>query len=263
MAKLIERHGFEAAYLSGAAFSAGVLALPDVGLLTLTELAAQTALFTRAVSIPVIVDADTGFGAAINVERTVRELELAGAAAIQLEDQQLPKRCGQLSGKSLVTAGEMCEKLRAAASARRDPDLVIIARTDARGVTSLDEAISRANQYVAAGADWVFPEALESADEFDRFSREIDAPLVANMTEFGKSPLLSITELANLGYAGVLYPVTTLRVAIRAIQAALAVLDQEGTQAELLDLMQTREELYELLDYRDFEQRDRKYFGGQ
>jgi methylisocitrate lyase len=263
VARLIERHGFEAVYLSGAAFSAGVLALPDVGLFTLTELAAQTALFTRAVNIPVIVDADTGFGAPVNVERTVRELELAGAAAIQLEDQQLPKRCGHLSGKSLVSAEEMCEKLRAAAAARRDPDLIIIARTDARGVGSLDDAIARAKQYVAAGADWVFPEALESFQEFERFSHEADAPLVANMTEFGKSPLLSIAELANLGYAGVLYPVTAMRVAIRAIQAALAVLDQEGTQAELLDLMQTREELYELLDYRDFEARDRKYFGGQ
>jgi methylisocitrate lyase len=263
IARLIERHGFGAVYLSGAAFSASVLALPDVGLFTPTELAAQTALIARAVSIPVIVDADTGFGAPINVERTVRELELAGAAAIQLEDQQLPKRCGHLSGKSLVSADEMCEKLRAAVAARRDPDLVIIARTDARGVTSLDDAISRARQYVAAGADWVFPEALESVKEFERFAHEVEAPLVANMTEFGKSPLLSINELANLSYAGVLYPVTTLRVAIRAIQAALAVLDQEGTQAELLDLMQTREELYELLDYRDFEARDRQYFGGQ
>jgi methylisocitrate lyase len=263
VARLIERHGFGAVYLSGAAFSAGVLALPDVGLFTPTELAAQTALFTRAVNIPVIVDADTGFGAPVNVERTVCELELAGAAAVQLEDQQLPKRCGHLSGKSLVSTEEMCEKLRAAAAARRDPDLIIIARTDARGVSSLDDAIARATQYVAAGADWVFPEGLESLQEFERFAHEVDAPLVANMTEFGKSPLLSIAELANLGYAGVLYPVTTLRVAIRAIQAALAVLDQEGTQAELLDLMQTREELYELLDYRDFEARDRKYFGGQ
>ncbi len=263
VARLIERHGFEAVYLSVRCVFGERSALPDVGLITLTELAAQTARFTRAVNIPVIVDADTGFGEAINVERTVRELELAGAAAIQLEDQQLPKRCGHLSGKSLVAADEMCAKLRAAASARRDPDLVIIARTDARDVTSLDEAISRANQYVAAGADWIFPEALESAEEFDRFTREIEAPLVANMTEFGKSPLLSLDELANLGYAGVLYPVTTLRVAMSAIEAALAVLDQEGTQAELFDLMQTREELYELLDYHDFEQRDRKYFGGQ
>ena len=259
VARLIERQGFDAVYLSGAAFSAGALALPDVGLFTLTELAAQTALFTRAVEIPVIVDADTGFGEPVNVERTVRELEAAGAAAIQLEDQRLPKRCGHLSGKSLVSTGEMCAKLRAAVAARRDPELVIIARTDARGVSSLDDAIERAQQYVAAGADWIFPEALVGREEFDRFSREIEVPLLANMTEFGKSPLLALDELANLGYAGVLYPVTTLRVAMKAIEAALAVLDQEGTQAELLDLMQTREELYDLLDYDDYERRDRDY----
>jgi methylisocitrate lyase len=261
VARLIERRGFEAVYLSGAAFSAGHLALPDVGLFTLTELAAQTRLFTRAVEIPVIVDADTGFGEPINVERTVRELEDAGAAAIQLEDQRLPKRCGHLSGKSLVTADEMCAKLRAAVGARRDPELVIIARTDARGTDTLGDAIDRAKEYVATGADWVFPEALESRDEFEKFSREVEAPLLANMTEFGKSPLLALDELANLGYAGVLYPVTTLRVAMRAIEAALAVLDQEGTQTELLDLMQPREELYELLDYEEYNRRDRAYFG--
>ncbi|MEX2137835.1 MAG: methylisocitrate lyase [Pirellulales bacterium] len=261
VARLIERQGFDAVYLSGAAFSAGALALPDVGLFTLTELTAQTAVITRAVDIPVIVDADTGFGEPVNVERTVRELESAGAAAIQLEDQRLPKRCGHLAGKSLVSTEEMCAKLRAAASTRRDPELVIIARTDARGVSSLDDAIERAKAYVAAGADWVFPEALQNREEFDRFSREIDVPLLANMTEFGKSPLLALDELANLGYAGVLYPVTTLRVAMKAIEAALAVLDQEGTQAELLDLMQTREELYDLLDYDDYERRDREYRG--
>jgi methylisocitrate lyase len=261
VARLIERLGYEAVYLSGAAFSAGALALPDVGLFTLSELVAQTTYMTRAVDIPVIVDADTGFGEPINVERTVRELESAGAAAIQLEDQRLPKRCGHLSGKTLVTVDEMCAKLRAAVAARRDPDLVIIARTDARGVTSLDDAITRAKSYALAGADWIFPEALENRDEFDRFSREIDAPLVANMTEFGKSPLISLDDLANLGFAGVLYPVTTLRIAMKAIEAALAVLDQEGTQAELLDLMQSREELYDLLEYDDYDRRDREYFG--
>lgn len=263
VAKLVEQQGFDAVYLSGGAFSAGTLALPDVGLFTLTELAAQTRLFTRAVEIPVIVDADTGFGEPINVEHTIRELESADAAAIQLEDQRLPKRCGHLSGKSLVEPQEMVAKIRAAVAARLDPDLVIIARTDARGVTSLDDAISRANQYVAAGADWIFPEALENRDEFDRFSREVEAPLLANMTEFGRSPLLPLDELANLGYAGVLYPVTTLRIAMKAIEAALAVLDQEGTQAELLDLMQTRQELYDLLDYQGYESRDRAYFSGE
>jgi len=249
--RLIERLGFEAAYLSGAALSAGVLALPDVGLFTLTELAQNAAWLARAVQIPVIVDADTGFGDTVNVERTVRELESAGVAAIQLEDQVLPKRCGHLSGKSLVTADEMCAKIRAAAGARADSDLVLIARTDARGVTDLDDALSRARRYLDAGADWIFPEALVSREEFARFADEIDAPLVANMTEFGKSPLLALDELAELGYAAVLYPVTALRVAMKAIEAALATIADEGTQTSLLDLMQTREELYDLLDYED------------
>lgn len=260
--RLIERCGFEAVYLSGAAFSAGTLALPDVGLFTLSELVEHTRQLTRAVGIPVIVDADTGFGAAVNVARTVEELEAAGAAAIQLEDQQLPKRCGHLSGKSLVDADEMCTKLRAAASARADEETVIIARTDARGVTSLDDAIDRAKKYLSAGADWIFPEALADETEFERFAREVDAPLVANMTEFGKSKLLTLDQLADLGVAVVIYPVTLLRIAMKAAEAALGTIIDEGSQASLLDLMQSREELYELLDYSDFEVRDRAYFGG-
>jgi methylisocitrate lyase len=261
--RLIERCGFEAVYLSGAAFSAGMLALPDVGLFTLSELVEHTRQLTRSVSIPVIVDADTGFGAAVNVGRTIEELEAAGASAIQLEDQQLPKRCGHLSGKSLVEAEEMCTKLRAAASARADEETVIIARTDARGVTSLDDAINRAKKYLAAGADWIFPEALADEAEFERFAREVDAPLVANMTEFGKSKLLTLDQLAELGVAVVIYPVTLLRVAMKAAEAALGTIIDEGSQASLLDLMQTREELYDLLDYEDFEDRDRAYFGNE
>lgn len=260
-ARMIERCGFEAAYLSGAAFSAGSLALPDIGLFTLTELVQQTACLARGATIPLIVDADTGFGEAVNVERTVRELEAAGAAAVQLEDQRLPKRCGHLSGKSLVEADEMCAKLRAAAAARHDADLVLIARTDARGVVGIDEALDRARRYLDAGADWIFPEALADRGEFERFAREIDAPLVANMTEFGKSPLLALDELADLGYAAVLYPVTLLRVAMKAAEAALETIAADGIQTELLDLMQTRQELYDLLDYTDYEARDRAYFG--
>jgi methylisocitrate lyase len=259
VARLIERCGYDAMYLSGAAFSAGVLGLPDVGLFTLTELAQQTNYLTRACALPLIVDADTGFGEALNVERTVVELEAAGAAAIQLEDQQFPKRCGHLAGKSLVEPEAMCAKLRAAAGAKADPDLVILARTDARGVTSIDDAIERAKSYLEAGADWIFPEALQSKDEFEQFSRAIEAPLVANMTEFGKSPLLSLEELADLGYSAVLYPVTLLRVSMKACEAALNLLATEGTQGDILDLMQTREELYDLLDYDAFEQRDRSH----
>jgi methylisocitrate lyase len=260
-ARMIERAGYDAMYLSGAALSAGLLGVPDIGLFTLTELAQQTAWIARQTTIPLIVDADTGFGEAINVARTVLELEAAGAAAVQLEDQLLPKRCGHLSGKSLVPVDQMCSKLRAAAAARQDPDLVIIARTDARGVEGLEEAISRARRYLEAGADWIFPEALATNDEFDRFAREIDAPLMANMTEFGQSPLLKLEELADLGYAAVLYPVTLLRVAMKGVEAALETLAADGTQAELLDVMQTRQELYDLLGYKDYEQRDREYFG--
>ncbi|HEY5311119.1 MAG TPA: methylisocitrate lyase, partial [Pirellulales bacterium] len=253
-ARMIEEAGFSAIYLSGAAFSAGSLALPDVGLFTLTELAQQTAWITRRVQVPLIVDADTGFGDAVNVERTIRELEAAGAAAIQLEDQRLPKRCGHLSGKELVSPDEMCAKLRAAVAARQDPDLVLLARTDARGVDGFDAAVARARQYLAAGADWIFPEALATRDEFARFAQEIDAPLVANMTEFGKSPLLALDELAELGYAVALFPVTLLRVAMKAVEAALGVLATDGTQRDLLDLMQSRQELYDILGYTAYEE---------
>lgn len=258
--RMIEQAGFEAVYLSGAAFSAGTLALPDVGLFTLSELVQQATWLARSVEIPVIVDADTGFGEPVNVERTVVELEAAGVAAIQLEDQRLPKRCGHLSGKSLVPVDEMCAKLRAAVAARRDPSLVILARTDARGVEGLDAAVDRAKRYLEAGADWIFPEALADASEFERFAFQVDAPLLANMTEFGQSPLLTLEELARYGYAGVLYPVTLMRVAMKAVEAALDLLADDGTQRELLDLMQSRQELYDLLRYTDFEQRDRAYF---
>ena len=261
--RMAQRSGFDAVYLSGAAFSAGVLALPDVGLFTLTELVQQTAQLTRAIDIPLIVDADTGFGEAVNVARAVAELEWAGAAAIQLEDQRLPKRCGHLSNKSLVDADEMCAKLRAAVTGRSDASTVILARTDARSELGLEAAIDRARQYLEAGADWIFPEALASREEFAEFARQIDAPLIANMTEFGKSPLLALEELADLGYAAVLYPVTLLRVAMKAVEAALETLAHDGIQTELLDLMQTRQELYNLLDYTEYEERDREFFTGQ
>ncbi|MEX2310065.1 MAG: methylisocitrate lyase [Pirellulales bacterium] len=247
--RLIEEMGFPAIYLSGAALSAGVLALPDIGLFTLTELVQQVQYLTARVTIPVIVDADTGFGDVANVERTVAELERAGAAAIQLEDQELPKRCGHLSGKTLVPPDEMCGKLHAATATRADDSTVIIARTDARGVESLEAAIERAKRYVDAGADWIFPEALATREEFETFARAIDTPLVANMTEFGKSPLLDFTELSEIGYRVVLYPVTLLRVAMKAVESTLSFLAADGTQRELLDLMQTRQELYDLLDY--------------
>jgi methylisocitrate lyase len=257
--RLIEESGYSAAYVSGAAFSAGSLCMVDEGLFTLTELVEHVRRLTAAVTIPVIVDADTGFGAGGNVERTVFELEAAGAAAIQLEDQQLPKKCGHLSGKQLEPPEEMTAKLRAACGARVDPDTVIIARTDARGVTDLDDAIARAKLYLDAGADWIFPEALTSRDEFAQFAAAVQCPLVANMTEFGKSPILNIDDLADLGYAAVLYPVTLLRIALKAMEAALVTIATDGTQADLVDLMCTREELYEILEYDEFRKRQKAY----
>ncbi len=261
-ARMAERAGFQTLYLSGAAVAAGVAAMPDVGLLTLDEVAAQTRYITAAVSLPLIVDADTGFGEAVNVERTVRTLEAAGAAAMQIEDQRLPKRCGHLSGKELVTADEMIAKIRAAIAARRDMDFTIIARTDARGVTSLDDAVGRARAYRAAGADAIFPEAMQSADEFARFRRDVEGPLVANLTEFGKSPLLTFDELATIGYSLVLFPVTMLRLAMKAVEAGLAEIRAAGTQRNLLGRMLTRQELYDILGYAGYEDRDKINFQG-
>ncbi|MFM8734262.1 MAG: oxaloacetate decarboxylase [Pirellulales bacterium] len=251
-AKLVEEAGFDAVYLSGAAFSAGTLGVPDIGLFTRDQLVEQTRILARAVSIPVVVDADTGFGGPREVEETVRLLEEAGAAAIQLEDQRgADKRCGHLAGKQVVDVAEMTEKLAAAAAGRRDPATVIIGRCDSRGVHGLDDCLARLHAYHDAGADWLFPEALQSRDEFGRVARELGdaAPLLANMTEFGASPLISIPDLAALGFTAALYPVTLLRLAMKAMEAGLAILADEGTQESLLDLMQTRQELYDLLDY--------------
>ena len=251
-AKLIEREGFAAAYLSGAAFSAGTLGIPDIGLFTLEQLVEQTRVLARSTSIPLIVDADTGFGDPEQVATCVRALEEAGAAAIQLEDQPSDKRCGHLAGKRLVDETEMCEKLAAAAEARRDPNTVIVGRSDARGVNGLDDCLRRLHAYRDAGADWLFPEALASRAEFTQVGREFSVSgtaLLANMTEFGVSPLMTIDDLSACGFSAALYPVTLLRVAMKAMEAALGMLADEGTQESLLDLMQTRKELYALLDY--------------
>lgn len=260
VARMAQRAGFRAVYQSGASLSAGLAALPDVGLIAQTEFALSARYLTQAVDIPVLSDADTGFGEALAVERTVALYESAGLAGLHLEDQQLPKRCGHLSGKMLVSRQEMVGKLRAAARARRDPDFVLIARTDARAVAGFDDALDRAKAYVEAGADMIFPEALQTPDEFTRFAEEIPVPLVANMTEFGKSPLLAAPELADMGYAAVLFPVTLFRVAMRAAETALSQLAEEGTQQNFLDRMQARSELYDLLGYEGFDQRDREYF---
>jgi methylisocitrate lyase len=254
-ARLVEEAGFDAVYLSGAAFSAGTLGVPDIGLFTRDQLVEQTRILARAVTIPVVVDADTGFGGPRDVEETVRLLEAAGAAAIQLEDQPGDvaggKRCGHLGGKQVIETAAMADRIAAACAGRRDPATVIIGRSDARGVNGFDDLLGRLEAYAAAGADWLFPEALASRDEFGRVGRDFGAGplLLANMTEFGRSPLVSIPDLAEFGFGAVLYPVTLLRLAMKAMEAGLAVLADEGTQESLLDLMQSREELYEMLGY--------------
>jgi methylisocitrate lyase len=259
-AKLAERLGFQAVYLSGGALSAGWAGLPDIGLLSQTEFAEQAAVLARATSLPVLCDADTGFGEAIHVERTVRLYEEAGVAGLHLEDQVLPKRCGHLSGKGLVDPATMAAKVRAAVAVRRDPDFVIVARTDARTVEGFDAAVGRAREYLAAGADMIFPEALESVEEFARFAREVPAPLLANMTEFGRSPLICFEDLAMLGFRAAIYPLTAFRAAMKAAEEMLRALRERGTQRDLLDRMQTRAELYNLLGYSDWEKRDQAYF---
>jgi methylisocitrate lyase len=259
IARMAERLGYSAIYLSGGALSASQ-GVPDIGLVTMTEFAEQARAISQATTLPLLCDADTGFGESLNVERTVRHFESAGAAGIHLEDQQLPKRCGHLSGKSLVEPQVMAAKLRAALSARRDPGFVIIARTDARGVTGFEDAVRRARMYLEAGADAIFPEALETAEEFAAFSKAVPATLLANMTEFGRSPNLDFRELADMGYRMVLYPLTAFRTALRAAERALTVLRDQGNQRELLPEMLTRAELYELLGYQDYEDRDKAYF---
>ncbi len=257
-ARMAERVGFRAVYLSGGALSAGS-GVPDIGLLGATEFAQAAQLTARATALPLLCDADTGFGESLNVERTVHLFEAAGAAGIHLEDQLMPKRCGHLSGKSLVEAEVMAAKIRAAVASRRDPAFVIVARTDARGVTGFDDAVRRAELYLAAGADAVFPEALETADEFAQFARAVRAPLLANMTEFGKGPGLDVATLGAMGYAMVLFPLTAFRVAMRAAEDALRTLLAAGHQHDLLPRMQTRAELYDLLEYAGYEARDRAY----
>jgi methylisocitrate lyase len=259
VARMAEQLGFRAVYLSGAALSAAA-GVPDVGLLSLTEFVTEARSIALATKLPLLSDADTGFGEALNIERTVRLFENAGVAGIHLEDQLLPKRCGHLSGKQLCEPSVMAAKLRAAVAARRDPDFVVIARTDARGVTGFDDAVRRAHLYLEAGADAIFPEALESAEEFAAFAKEIQAPLLANMTEFGRSPLLDRTTLGELGYRMILYPVTAFRAALRAAQATFAGILEHGHQRESLPHMLTRAELYDLLGYSGYEERDRTYF---
>ena len=249
MARQVERTGFDAVYISGAGMANATAGVPDIGLLSMTEVVSLAGYVANAVAIPAIVDADTGFGGAENVARTVCELEKAGLAGCHIEDQEFPKRCGHLAGKSVVDVDEMAGRLKAAVNARRDEDFMIIARTDARAIEDFDRAVERSRHYLKAGADGIFPEALQSADEFKAFAQEVKAPLLANMTEFGKSPLLSFDELAGFGYKMVIFPQSAFRVSMKASEKFLHDLKKQGAQSGWIDRMQTREQLYELLDY--------------
>lgn len=261
VALLGERAGFLALYVSGAGTANGVAGVPDVGLLSLEEVVRHARYTAQAVSVPVFADADTGFGEPLNVMRTVREFEAAGLAGLHLEDQENPKRCGHLEGKRVVPPEDMVRKVHAAVRARTDPDFVLIARTDARAVEGLDGALRRAERYVEAGADVLFPEGLQTPEEFARFAAEIPVPLLANVTEFGKTPLLPLSEWERLGYRLVLFPMTAFRVAMRAVEEAFHELRDTGTQAGFVGRMQTRKELYELVRYADYAALDEKIAG--
>jgi len=260
----MERAGFEAVYVSGAGLAAA-RGLPDIGLLSMAETVSDSRTIANAVAIPALADADTGYGPPLAVMRTVSEFERAGLAGIHLEDQEDPKKCGHLPEKHLVTTTDMARKIAAAVEARHDPDFLIVARTDARAVEGLDAAVKRARRYVQAGADVVFPEALESAEEFRAFAKGLSkegvkVPLVANMTEFGKTPYLTTREFEDLGYRIILFPVTALRIATKAIEKILLELKTRGTQREMLDQMHTRLQLYDLLRYGDYEKRDKDLY---
>jgi methylisocitrate lyase len=252
-AMLARRSGFRALYLSGAGVANHSLGLPDLGMTNLGDVMTDAARITRAVDVPLLVDIDTGWGHAFTIDRAVRELESVGVAGVQIEDQAGAKRCGHRPNKAVVETSEMVERVRAATAARADDAFVVVARTDARAVEGLDEAIARAVAYAEAGADVIFAEAPESAEELRAFVDALDVPVLANITEFGLTPLLSLDELRDAGVAIALYPLSAARAAARAAETVYDAIRTEGTQAGVLDAMQTRDELYDVLDYLRFE----------
>jgi methylisocitrate lyase len=257
VAMLAQRLGFEAVYISGAGLinSTGY---PDIALLGMEQVASAVGTIADAVEVPALCDADTGFGEVLQVMRTVRTFEAAGVAGIHLEDQVMPKRCGHLEGKRLVPSIDMERKLAAAAEARSNPDFLLVARTDARAVEGFDASVDRGRRYLDAGADAIFIEALQTEEEFGRYAELVQAPLLANMTEFGKTPQLTAQRFTELGYAMVIFPMTTFRVMMKAVEGVLTEIRDQGTPVAWLDRMQTRAELYELLGYEGYEAADRR-----
>lgn len=258
VSRLIEEKAFEGIYVSGAVVSS-LKGRADIGLNSLNELVDEAEKITELSTLPSIVDADTGFGGALHCAQTVYELEKRGLSACHIEDQSFPKRCGHLDKKSLIPTEEMCLKIQSAVKARKDKNFLIIARTDARGVEGMEGALNRAKEYVSAGADMIFPEALQSVKEFEKFRSGVSVPLMANMTEFGKTDIIPYKTFKSIGYNVVIYPVSLWRLALKAVAEGLDAL-LEDKQMELLAKMQTRKELYELLKYENYNQFDKELF---
>ena len=256
---LIEEIGFDGVYISGAVLS-NDLGFPDIGLTTLTEVSQRGRAISQTTNLPTIIDIDTGFGEPLNVNRTIQEMIHLGLSGCHLEDQVNPKRCGHLDHKSIVKTSEMVRKIKAASEAKTDPNFILIARTDSRACEGLEKSIERAKAYVDAGADMIFPEALENETEFEAFRKALPIPLLANMTEFGKSKLLDKKTLESLGFNVVIYPVTTLRLAMKAVEEGLRHIYKHGEQTSILDHMQHRKRLYEILHYEDYNQFDKDIY---
>ena len=259
VAKLVEKIGFDAVYVSGGVM-ANDLGMPDIGLTTLTEITQRTSQIAKVTNLPTIIDIDTGFGETLSVFRTIQELEHHGIAGCHLEDQISQKRCGHLDNKTLISTQEMAQKINIATRAKSDDNFLIIARTDAKQSEGIDKAINRAKAYVDAGAEMIFPEALHCEKEFEQFRKAIKVPLLANMTEFGKSKLLNTQQLENLGYNVVIYPVTTQRLALGAVTRGLTEMLDAGTQEPILSQMQTRQELYDLIAYEKYNELDQSVY---
>jgi methylisocitrate lyase len=254
-ALLAQRAGFKALYLSGAGVANASFGVPDLGVTTLGDVLEDARRLTAATNLPLLVDVDTGFGSAFNIARTVREMERAGVAAIHLEDQEQAKRCGHRPNKATVPVEEMCDRLKAAADARRDRDFVLMARTDAFAREGRAAALERACAYVAAGADMIFAEALRTLDDYAAFTRAVDVPVLANLTEFGLTPCFTLAELEAVGVGLVLYPLSAFRAMSRAAEHVYDTIRREGTQRNALASMQTREQLYDVLDYHRYERK--------
>lgn len=259
VAMIIEQTGFDGVYISGAVMS-NSLGLPDIGFTTQTEVTQMASQISKVTALPTIVDIDTGFGETMNVARTIHELEHQGITGCHIEDQVNPKRCGHLDNKTIVPIDEMVKKVNAAANAKNDSNFLLMARTDAAANEGLEAAINRAKAYVDAGADMIFPEAMRSESDFEAFRKAINVPLLANMTEFGKSKLLDKQQLESLGYNMVIYPVTTQRLAMKAVEDGLQYIKEHGTQEPIVDKMQTRKRLYEILKYEDYNDFDEDIF---